>query len=1017
MHKAIYFILFGLLLVCYTNITIASEKSIIPEWLDTVPPKIAISPVSQHHNSLFYISFSSNKRCKIWFSTGTAYEMIQYSNPFVIDKDGIYKIYYYGEDDFGNKSEIDSITYVIDSKSPVLKVTPPPGIYPQKISIKITADEPCLFSLQKKGMMDTVPFSDSISVTDFFEGTITAKDRAGNISTTANLKYSVDTSSFDIKIDPVGGIYKHCELVKFTSSRDVSVFYSFDPLAPPDYFTRYDKPFLLPHGLSILRFFGKRSGSESEIYKTRFIVDTIAPKLQLSVVSGNSADTLYLSTREKSVIRYTLDKTIPTEKSLPYTGKVTVAHKGLSTIKAMAWDDAGNTSQVVNWEYKYDRTPPKINISNVSGTYTHPLRIIFNADEPVKIHYTLDGLPATENSLLYQQSGILITRNDTTILRYIGIDEAGNKAEEKTVTYYLDTRLPEVKVSIENNLKDSTFLINLKADEPAVIYYTTDGNDPEIKPSVYNETIQLRFGQILKYFAIDMAGNHGNIKTMDELNRPMVIADPDGGVFNSKIKINFVKNIEGNVYWRILPDTAFQKNINYVEIKNNGTYNFEYYIESENGMRSAVRRSVYYIDKTAPFVQVNLRKSDNDSIVVFFESSEPASIYYTLDGTNPLLSKNTKSIGNKYILTHDRIILRRTNDIKLAFFAEDAAGNQSAISVLDVFNPRAVPNVPSGEDRLYDRILSITLNSYDKSTIYFERHGIKPTTTSPVYSEPLTLLSSDTITAFVIDASGHRGNLDTFVYLIDLPPSPQFKISPDTIYKGSSVVFDPSGSLDKESSFDKLLFRWDFDGDGLFDSQYAEYSKVSYKYEKSGLYWPVLEVVDENKRKAVIAKKILIRERCSQEMISVIDDGGHAFCIDRFEWPNIPDVKPLTNVSWVEAKMSCTDAGKRLCTKREWKAACNGEAKTIYPYGDRYNPSACPTEGKGVWKSGSFKTCNKYAVTDMLGNAWEWVERGNEDYRLMMGGSFLSGSEAHCGLYGEGTVATSSDETGFRCCK
>ncbi|MFP6683497.1 MAG: SUMF1/EgtB/PvdO family nonheme iron enzyme [Polyangiaceae bacterium] len=48
-------------------------------------------------------------------------------------------------------------------------------------------------------------------------------------------------------------------------------------------------------------------------------------------------------------------------------------------------------------------------------------------------------------------------------------------------------------------------------------------------------------------------------------------------------------------------------------------------------------------------------------------------------------------------------------------------------------------------------------------------------------------------------------------------------------------------------------------------------------------------------------------------------------CIDRFEFPNIPCVYPVTWVSAREAVQICQALGKRLCDAHEWEGACAGQ--------------------------------------------------------------------------------------------
>jgi hypothetical protein len=41
------------------------------------------------------------------------------------------------------------------------------------------------------------------------------------------------------------------------------------------------------------------------------------------------------------------------------------------------------------------------------------------------------------------------------------------------------------------------------------------------------------------------------------------------------------------------------------------------------------------------------------------------------------------------------------------------------------------------------------------------------------------------------------------------------------------------------------------------------------------------------------------------------------------------------------AAAACAAAGKRLCTADEWETACRGPLRTVYGYGDTYDPTAC----------------------------------------------------------------------------
>jgi hypothetical protein len=1003
----------------------AAKRDTIPTWLDTIPPVIEVQPKETFQTSLFHITFKANEQATIWYRlvspAGQGSQMVQYREPLTVMEEGATRVYFYGEDIVGNKSRPDSMTYVLDTRPPEISVSPEPGRYRSPVTVRVTANEPCRFffmaSLVEAGVRPA-PVPDSIIVKDSLAGYFVAVDRAGNKTFSRKMAFVVDATTINVEIAPKEGIYNTRKDVSFRASPPADVFFTFDPSAPPRLFAQYDKPVKLPYGNTIVRYYARNAlGWESDIRKSTFVVDTVPPKLRFDQIQGAAVDTLLLSTKKPTTIRYTLDGTFPTESSPEFTRPVAVARKGKCTLKAWARDLAGNRSELFEWEYKYDKTPPSVTLSRPSGLYPGALRVQVTPSKPSSVFYTLDGSPATQTSALYKD-GIPVTKEGTTVLRLIAVDEAENMSPEVREEYVIDTKPPAVKVRVEEDVRQNVFFITLTADEDAVIRYEIDGMPGPSSPQ-FGDRITMRMGQALRYFAVDKAGNRSETKTMDELRKPMVSVLPEGGVYRKAVRITFTSNPGSVVYWRLLPDTVFTAYRDSLGLSKEGIYTLEYLSESQNGLKSPLRRAEYVLDLTPPRTDVIVKKGARDSVSVFFECSKKATIYYTLDGTNPAFSNTTRTAGNKFLLSRDRISIQRQGDVRLAYFAEDAAGNQSPIRVLDVFKPRAVPDVPAGPDRVYDRVLSVTLNTYDsKSTVYYARHGHVPTADSQVFSGPITLVSSDTIMAFVVDAAGYRGTLDTFVYLIDLPPSPEFSLSPAVVKQGTTVAFDASASIDLETPKEKLAFRWDFNGDGIFDTDFAQNPRASYTYVSSGTFRVTCEVRDAMKHTGTVGRDVRVEQLCPPGMASMARPSGATFCIDVYEWPNIAGEKPLAFVSWVQAKIFCLDAGKRLCAREEWTTACRTAKKTAYPYGQKYQKGKCPSEGGAAYKSGSFPQCGEaIGAKDMVGNVWEWVEDKKGDYPYMLGGSFKFAEAADCQLASEGGVGLKSGEVGFRCCK
>lgn len=149
-----------------------------------------------------------------------------------------------------------------------------------------------------------------------------------------------------------------------------------------------------------------------------------------------------------------------------------------------------------------------------------------------------------------------------------------------------------------------------------------------------------------------------------------------------------------------------------------------------------------------------------------------------------------------------------------------------------------------------------------------------------------------------------------------------------------------------------------------------------------------------------------------------------------------PARPPETGVTYVQAQQYCKDAGKRLCTTKEWKAACSG-AQNV-PTGGTIL-SACnvstnaSTGGAGVRNTGAGKDCTTGGaqVFDMIGNVSEWTtgSYNGETIGIAMGPNFgtskvylncsyiasldLSKTTSDTGV----TYEPTNDRIGFRCCR
>ena len=86
----------------------------------------------------------------------------------------------------------------------------------------------------------------------------------------------------------------------------------------------------------------------------------------------------------------------------------------------------------------------------------------------------------------------------------------------------------------------------------------------------------------------------------------------------------------------------------------------------------------------------------------------------------------------------------------------------------------------------------------------------------------------------------------TAALLVNTPPVALVEAYSDTVATGESIAFDASSSADAETAFEALEARWDWEGDGEWDTEWSDDLESCYAYPAPGSYAVTVEIKDSN---------------------------------------------------------------------------------------------------------------------------------------------------------------------------
>ena len=201
-----------------------------------------------------------------------------------------------------------------------------------------------------------------------------------------------------------------------------------------------------------------------------------------------------------SIIRYTIDRSLPDQNSTIYNGPLSLDSS--TTIKAIATKHGFKNSAIAEATYNliFQETVSDPVIDHDSGTYEDPFYVNVSClTSEAVIRYTLDGTEPNETSKIYL-SPLFIGESDTA-LRVRAFKSSMNPSNTVSRIYRVNNSqsvsAPIISPEGGTYNIDQTISITCMT-QGAIIRYTLDGTDPTQESYIYTEPLLISESTIVK---------------------------------------------------------------------------------------------------------------------------------------------------------------------------------------------------------------------------------------------------------------------------------------------------------------------------------------------------------------------------------------------------------------------------------------------------------------------------------------------------------------------------------------
>ena len=303
---------------------------------------------------------------------------------------------------------------------------------------------------------------------------------------------------------------------------------------------------------------------------------------------------------------------------------------------------------------------------------------------------------------------------------------------------------------------DNILSVEISGTEGAEIYYTLNGTTPTTESNLYSSAFNVAKTTTVKAIS-HKNGVYSEVATVKYTMKVSdVVASVSSGNYSKAQSVELTcSTSDAKIYYTLDSSTPTKSSILYtspIEISDDVTIK-AVAIKGSFDSSNVLIRDYTFNKPDAPVFSLEAGTYEEGNGITI--SALGCQIYYTTDGTEPTSSSN---------LYTSQIPLSQKMTLKAIAYKNGLKSGITTVQyIVKVSNP--VASVASGT-YLEEKAVTLSTSTAD-ATIYYTTNGKTPSTTSTLYTGPITVNKNTTIKAIAVKAGLETSSTASFSYVID----------------------------------------------------------------------------------------------------------------------------------------------------------------------------------------------------------------------------------------------------------